>query len=68
MRRELDALDSAIMTAHAVNHPEGLDARRKELQSRLRDDPPAKRTWTHDEMRDVAQRLVTAALKGKPIS
>lgn len=70
LRRELDAVDSAILTASAVNDPSGLDVRRRELRARLRDDPstPAKREWTRDEMQAVAQRLVAAALTGKPVS
>jgi len=56
--------------AHAVNEPAGLESRRKELVSRLSHDPlsPRKRTWTREEMQHAAQRLVAAALKGKPIS
>lgn len=71
LRRELDALDSAIMTAHAVNQPEGLDKRRADLQARLRFDPsvPAKPRpkWTHAEMMAAAQRLVDRTINAKVV-
>jgi hypothetical protein len=47
-----------------MNDPKGLDTRRKELKARLKNDPatPAKPKWTHEEMREAAQRLVTAVI------
>jgi hypothetical protein len=48
-----------------VNDPEKLDPRRKELRARLRNDPrtPTKPKWTHEEMREAAQRVITAVIK-----
>lgn len=64
LRREMDDFDRAMLTAYAVNKPEGLDERRKELKARLRGSDPAtaKPKWTREEMQAAAQRLVTAVI------
>lgn len=60
----MDAIDSARLTAYAVNEPKHLETRTKELEARLRRDPatPAKPKWTREEMQRAAQRVVTAVI------
>ena len=64
LRREIDDLDRAMMTAYAFNDTKGLDERRRELKARLRNDPakPAKPQFTREEMQAAAQRLVTSVI------
>jgi hypothetical protein len=47
-----------------VNDPKGFETRRKELKARLRGaaGAPVKPKWTHEEMREAAQRLVTSVI------
>jgi len=60
LRRELSELDRAQMTAYAVNKPDELDRRRKDLLARVRRDPttPAQPKFTQQEMNDAVQRLM----------
>jgi hypothetical protein len=64
LRREIDDYDRAVLTAFAVNDPKGFETRRKELKAKLRGaaGAPAKPKWTHEEMREAAQRLVTSVI------
>ena len=68
LRRELDDFDRAVLSAYASNDPKGLDTRRKELRARLRaSEPDAAPSFTKQEMRDAAARLMATVLKtGKP--
>ena len=57
------------MTSFAVNAPKELEARRKELRHRLRNDPrmPEAPKFTKQEMRDAAARLMSTVLKSRTI-
>jgi sRNA-binding carbon storage regulator CsrA len=57
------------MTSFAVNAPKELETRRKELRARLRGaaGAPAAPTFTKQEMRDAAARLMSTVLKSRTI-
>jgi len=58
------------LTAYAVNAPKELEARRRDLRFRLRNDPriPQAPQWTKQEMDDAAARLMASVLlKSSPI-
>jgi hypothetical protein len=69
LKRELDDFDRAMLTTYAVNKPSELDVRRKELRARLRGaaGAPAAPTFTKQEMRDAAARLMSTVLKSRTI-
>jgi hypothetical protein len=59
LKREVDALDQAMLVAYAVNSPKQLDERRKALRQKMRGDAPALAPkFTKQEMTDAVQRLM----------
>jgi hypothetical protein len=65
----MDDLDRAQLMAFAVNKPDELDRRRKELRAKLRHDiaAPPKQDFTFEEMQSAANYMMSVTGKSKPM-
>jgi hypothetical protein len=65
----MDDLDRAQLTAYAVNKPDELDRRRKELRAKLRRDSaaPPKQDFTLEEMDAAAKYMLSLTGTSKPM-